>query len=73
VALVSATLNNRTEVAGKLEIERLHLQPLPIERFGDYDPLTVRVRSTSTIEARSVTYSVPSRLIGQQLTVHLRH
>jgi hypothetical protein len=33
----------------------------------------VRVRSTSTIEVRSVTYSVPSRLIGQQLTVHLRH
>jgi len=31
------------------------------------------VRSTSTIEVRSITYSVPSRLIGQQLTVHLRH
>jgi hypothetical protein len=44
-----------------------------VERFADYDPLTVRVRSTSTIEVRSVTYSVPSRLIGQQLSVHLRH
>jgi hypothetical protein len=73
VAQVTATLNRRTEVAGRLEIERLHLQPLPVERFADYEPLVVRVRSTSTIEVRSVTYSVPSRLIGQQLTVHLRH
>ena len=73
VAQVSATLNNRDEVKGRLEIEQLHLQPLPIERFADYEPLVVRVRSTSTIEVRQVTYSVPSRLIGQQLTVHLRH
>ena len=73
VARVTATLNNRYEVKGRLEIEQLHLQPLPIERFADYDPLVARVRSTSTIEVRSVTYSVPSRLIAQQLTVHLRH
>ena len=73
VARVSATLNSRYEAQGRLEIEQLHLQPLPIERFADYDPLVVRVRSTSTIEVRSVTYSVPSRLIGQQLTVHLHH
>ena len=73
VAQVTATLNSRTEVAGKLEIERLHLQPLPVERFADYEPVVARVRSTSTIELRSITYSVPSRLIGQQLTVHLRH
>jgi hypothetical protein len=73
VAQVSASLNNRAEVEGKLAIERLHLQPLPVERFADYEPVVARVRSTSTIEVRSVTYSVPSRLIGQQLTVHLRH
>lgn len=73
VTQVNDTLNGRYEVKGRLEIERLHLQPLPVERFADYDPLVVRVRSTSTIEVRSVTYSVPSRLIGHQLTVHLRH
>ena len=73
VADVTASFNSRYEVAGRLEIERLHLQPLPVERFADYEPLVVRVRSTSTIEVRSVTYSVPSRLISQQLTVHLRH
>jgi len=73
VGQVTATLNSRTEVAGKLEIERLHLHSLPVERFADYEPVVARVRSTSTIELRSITYSVPSRLIGQQLTVHLRH
>jgi hypothetical protein len=70
---VTATLNSRCQVQGNMEIERLHLQPLPVERFADYEPVVARVRSTSTIELRSITYSVPSRLIGQQLTVHLRH
>jgi hypothetical protein len=73
VSQVTDTLNSRSEVKGRLEIEQLHLQPLPVVRFADYEPLTVRVRSTSTVEVRSVTYSVPSRLIGQQLSVHLRH
>ncbi len=73
VAQVTASLNGRASVQQTLAIERLHLQPLPVERFVDYEPQVVRVRSTSTIEVRSVTYSVPSRLIGQQLTVHLRH
>jgi hypothetical protein len=73
VGQVNDTLNGRYEVQGRLEIERLHLQPLPVQRFADYDPLVARVRSTSTIEVRQVTYSVPARLIGQQLTVHLHH
>ena len=73
VSQVTTTFNSRAGVQGKLEIERLHLQPLPVQRFADYEPLVVRVRSTSTIEVRSVTYSVPSRLIGHQLTVHLHH
>ncbi len=73
VAQVTSSLNNRASVQQKLVIERLHLRPVPVVRFADYEPLVVRVRSTSTIEVRSVTYSVPSRLIGHQLTVHLRH
>jgi hypothetical protein len=73
VAQVTAGLNSRPSVQQKLTIERLHLRPLPVVRFADYEPLVVRARSTSTIEVRSVTYSVPSRLIGHQLTVHLRH
>ena len=73
VAQVTAGFNDRPSVHEKLAIERLHLRPLPVERFADYEPLVARVRSTSTIEVRQVTYSVPSRLIGHQLSVHLRH
>lgn len=65
VAQVTATLNGRYEVKERLEIEQLHLLPLPVERFVDYEPLVVRVRITSTIEVRSITYSVQSRLIGE--------
>ena len=73
VGQVSASFNGRDSVQQKLAIERLHLRPLPVERFADYEPQVVRVRSTSTIEVRSVTYSVPSRLMGHPLTVHLHH
>ena len=44
-----------------------------MERFADYEPVVARERSTSMIEVRSVIHSVHSRLIGQQLTGHLRH
>jgi hypothetical protein len=46
---------------------------LPAFRFADYERLTVRVRSTSTIEVRQVVYSVPPTLIGRQVTVRLHH
>ena len=73
VGQVSTGLNGRASVQEKLSIERLALAPLPVNRFADYEPLVARVRATGTIQVRQVTYSVPSRLIGQQLTVHLRH
>ncbi len=72
-SLVNTDLNNRPSMHGKLAIERLHLRPLPAERFADYEPVVATVRRTITIEVRSVTDSVPSRLIGQQLSVHLCH
>jgi hypothetical protein len=70
VAQVTATLNSRYQVQGKLAMERLHLRPLPVVRFAGYETQVVQVRSTSTIGVRQATYSVPSRLIGDQLTVH---
>lgn len=68
---VIATLNGKCTT--KFEIEKQHLQPLPKYRFADYDELTVRVSCYSTIEVRCVLYTVPSRLIGRQLTVRLYH
>lgn len=57
----------------RYELELEHLAPLPAFRFTDYERLTVRVRSTSTIEVRQVIYSVPPTLIGRQVTVRLHH
>jgi len=57
----------------RYELELAQLGALPAYRFADYDLLTVRVRSTSTIEVRQVVYSVPPRLIGRQVTVRLHH
>jgi hypothetical protein len=59
VAQVTSTLHNRYEVAGNLEIEQLQMQSLPVERFADYELQVVRVRSTSTIEVRSIIYTTP--------------
>jgi hypothetical protein len=57
----------------KYEEEKGHLQPLPRYRVADYEELLVRVSRYSTIEVRCVLYTVPSRLIGQQLTIRLYH
>ena len=50
-----------------------HLQPLPSYRYPDYEVLSVKVTNRSAITVRCITYTVPSRLIGHQLTVHLYH
>lgn len=57
----------------KLKEEKTRLQPLPTTRFMDYTPITVKVTTTSTIEIKRITYSVPSRLIGETIAVHLYH
>ncbi len=68
---VIATINGKC--SEKFATEKQHLQPLPPYRFADYEELLVRVSCYSTIEVRCVLYTVPSRLIGRQLTVHLYH
>nr|VFJ43016.1 MAG: Integrase core domain-containing protein [Candidatus Kentron sp. DK] len=47
------------------------LKPLPQTQADDYTELFARVTTSSTIGVRKVVYSVPSRLIGQRLRVHL--
>jgi transposase len=51
--------------------ERCFLKPLPERKTGDYTEERVRVTTSSTIAVKSVIYSVPSRLIGVMLKVHL--
>ena len=51
--------------------EREALRPLPKRKTHDYSELYVKVTSSSTISVKRVTYTVPSRLIGTQLLVHI--
>jgi len=56
-----------------LLVELPHLNPLPKHKTVDFTELNVRVSSSSTIDVRRVTYSVPSRLEGERLRIHLYH
>ena len=55
----------------RIDVERAVLKPLPRQRTEDFDTARVRVTSSSGFILRRVFYSVPSRLIGHQLTVRL--
>ena len=51
--------------------ELTHLQPLPKRRTHDYAEHRVLVSSSSTFDLKRVTYTVPSRFIGERLYVQL--
>jgi transposase InsO family protein len=55
----------------KIEEERQHLQALPLRRTADYTEKVVRATTSSTINVKRVLYTVPSRLIGERLRVHI--
>lgn len=61
--------NRRNE--NLLREELAVMAALPVTTGVDYTEEQVRVSSTSTINVRRVVYSVPSRLIGERLTVRL--
>lgn len=68
---VVAKLNERC--ASQYRQEREYLQPLPRYRVPDYEVLSVPVSARSTITVRRILYTVPSRLIGRRLEIHLYH
>src|SRR6202023_1091311 len=55
----------------RIEIERAALKPLPDRRTADYEEARVLVTSSGGFILRRIFYSVPSRLIGHRLNVHL--
>jgi hypothetical protein len=61
--------NNRHQP--QLYIERPYLKELPVQRTIDFSEATARVTTSSTISVKKVMYSVPSRLIGYQLKIHI--
>ena len=71
-AFVRKAVDRRNRLVwGKLEQERLHLQPLPPAPVPEYVNYRARVRKWSTIQAAGRTYTVPSRLIGKEVQVRL--
>jgi len=62
--------HNRRNAKAVVE-ERGALQALPLYRATDYTELSAVVSSSSTIDVRRVTYTVPSRLQGETLHIHL--
>jgi hypothetical protein len=55
----------------RIEIERIALKQLPDRRTTDYEEARVLVTSSGGFILRRVFYSVPSRLIGHRINVHL--
>lgn len=71
IETVMAKLNEKCQK--KFAIEHPYLQPLPRYRTPDYEVRSANVSVHSTINVRCILYTVPSRLIGQRLTLHLYH
>ena len=57
--------------ARRIDQERAALKELPDRKTADYEEVHVDVTSSSAFTLRKVFYSVPSRLIGHRLRVHL--
>ena len=55
----------------RIDAERAVLAPLPAQRTSDFELERVQVTPHSGFNLRKVFYSVPSRLIGYTLRVHL--
>jgi len=55
----------------KLEQELAVMRALPPTRLSEYDELRCTVGSASTIRVKKVGYSVPARLIGQEIKVEV--
>lgn len=55
----------------KLAAELALMKPLPPTRLSEYDEVICRVSSGSTIRVKKVGYSVPARLIGQEVKVEV--
>lgn len=64
-------LNRR--VRKRFLLEQEALQALPQGAMPDYQILTLKVTRSATIEVKRVVYTVPSRLIGENLQIRLYH
>jgi len=54
-----------------VQVELKALRALPVHRTTDYSTATVTVTSSGTMSVRKAIYTVPSRLVGTRLKVHI--
>ncbi len=71
IETIFTELNSNRKKRFQEELE--HLKPLPQKKQDSYDVIYVAVRRGSTINVKTKSYSVPSRLIGEKVRVHLYH
>lgn len=57
--------------AKDFKIEQQYLQTLPLNKGIDYEIKSVKVSNNSMINAKHMYYSVPSRLVGYTVTLHI--
>ncbi|MBL4882804.1 MAG: IS21 family transposase [Oleispira sp.] len=69
INIIVAKINRQCKT--RFEEEKAHLQSLPSRRTNDFSELHVKVNSSSTITVKRVLYTVPSRLVGAALLVHI--
>jgi hypothetical protein len=69
VQVIVSDSNKRNSV--NINLEKKALTPLPCHATMDYEQISTKVSKFSMIIIRNMTYSVPSRLAGHTLTVHL--
>jgi hypothetical protein len=57
--------------AAQVAVEMTHLRPLPAQRLETLERVRVRVRRGSTIRVKHNTYSVPARLLGEEVEARI--
>jgi hypothetical protein len=55
----------------KIKEEMKYMRDLPVESLKDFKRITVKVGKSSTIRVLKNVYSVPSRLIGEKIEIHV--
>lgn len=71
-AFVQSVVDRRNRrIATAWQEEQRQLQPLPVYDSVNYTQHCVRVTRSSSISLKRVVYTVPSRLVGSRLMVHL--
>jgi len=69
ISRIVAKINRQCKT--RFDEEKPYLKTLPCRRTNDFSELHVKVSSSSTISVKRITYTVPSRLIGSALLVHI--